>query len=220
VWEDDATPRTIERDLSAIGLLGPDTDAPTRKAVEDEILGRAIRVAHRLFRREADGTPIPGWSWGITFTTMPPGDDVSSAHVWWGIVSGDDPSAGGRVIGSGKAAIYSTFLVRTMYAAHALDPPLGRADRAYLDGTWRWTDDPGARRRADEIRCLLDGFASAIGLTLSHEFGHICGCQHDTESPTSIMNVAEGAGLAWADATWVPAHQKKLAITLGVEGEP
>ena len=55
-------------------------------------------------------------------------------------------------------------------------------------------------------------------MTLAHEFGHLCGCGHDTEHPTSIMNVVAGAGASWADAVWIPAHQKNLTQTLGIEG--
>ncbi|MEZ6009866.1 MAG: hypothetical protein R3F05_19200 [Planctomycetota bacterium] len=78
-------------------------------------------------------------------------------------------------------------------------------------------DDLTANRRADEIRCLVDGFASAVGLTLAHEYGHCCGCDHDTEHPTSIMNVLAGAGAGWEDAVWIPRHQQRLTQTLGIE---
>jgi hypothetical protein len=210
--------RTIERDLVRLGLSTDGADAELDAIVRDEILGRAVRIAHRLFRREADGTAIPGWSWGMTFTTREPGDDVSRSRVWKALVAGDHEAAGGQVIGDRLIATYSTFLVRTMYEQHKLDPPLAASDRPFLDGTWRWDDDPGLRKRADEIRCLMDGLASAMGLTTVHEFGHLAGCGHDTEHPTSIMNVVAGAGATWASAVWIPRHQKSLDQTLGVDG--
>jgi hypothetical protein len=210
--------RTIEADLLGIGLSTGGQDPAIDEFVRDEVLARAIRITHRLFRREADGTPIPGWSWGMTFSTAPAGEDVPRSRQWMGIVAGDDPSAGGRVIGSGIAAIYSTFIQRTMYLSRKLDPPLSGADKPLLDGTYRWGEDRAANRRADEIRCLIDGFASAVGLTLAHEFGHCCGCGHDTEHPTSIMNVVAGAGASWEESVWIPSHQRNLTTTLGVEG--
>ncbi|WP_372594221.1 hypothetical protein, partial [Actinotalea sp.] len=108
---------------------------------------------------------------------------------------------------------------RTMYITRKLEPPLTAADLPLLDGTYRWGEDRASNRRADEIRCLIDGFASAVGLTLAHEFGHLCGCGHDTEHPTSIMNVVAGAGASWEEAVWIPTHQKSVTTTLGIEEE-
>lgn len=154
----------------------------------------------------------------MTFTTEKPSDDLPRSRVWLGIVAGDHPAAGGQVIGSGMVAIYSTFLKRTMYIQRKLDPPLSAEDRILLDGTYRWGEDRTLNFRSNKIRCLIDGFSSAVGLTLSHEFGHLCGCGHDTEHPTSIMNVVAGAGASWEDAVWIPSHQRSVTTTLGVEG--
>ena len=132
------------------------------------------------------------------------------------VVAGDHEAAGGQAFGT-WVAVYSTFLKRTMYASRKLDPPISAADRHLLDGTYRWGTDRSANFRADKIRCLMDGFASAIGLTLSHEYGHLCGCGHDTEHPTSIMNVVAGAGASWEDAVWIPRHQRNVTTALGIE---
>lgn len=208
--------RTIEQDLAEIGLSTkgkhPDLDALVRA----EIHGRAIRIANRLFRREPDGSPIPGWSWGMAFTTKPPGDAVKKSRQWLAVCAGDHEAAGGQAFGT-WVAVYTTFLKRTMYASRKLDPPLSEKDRPLLDGTYRWGTDRAANFRADKIRCLMDGFASAMGLTLSHEFGHLCGCGHDTEHPTSIMNVVAGAGATWEAAVWIPKHQRHVTSTLGIE---
>ncbi len=211
--------RTIEADLLELGLSTGGEDAQLDGFVRDELLARAIRVAHHLFRRDPDGTEIPGWSWGMSFTTRPP-EDRPRSRTWLAIVAGDHPAAGGQVIGDGMVAVYSTFLKRTMYIQHALEPPLSSADRPLLDGTYRWGGDRARNRRIEDIRCLVDGLSSAMGLTLAHEFGHLCGCGHDTEAPTSIMNVVAGAGAAWADAVWIPSHQRSVTSTLGVEGMP
>ncbi len=211
--------RTIEQDLFEIGLhtkgKHPDLDA----IVLEEVHGRAIRIANQLFRRERDGTAIPGWSWGMAFTTKPPGDAVKKSRQWLAVCAGDHEAAGGQAFGT-WVAVYTTFLKRTMYASRKLDPPISEKDRPLLDGTYRWGTDRSANFRADKIRCLMDGFASAMGLTLSHEFGHLCGCGHDTEHPTSIMNVVAGAGASWEDAVWIPKHQRFVTSTLGIEPVP
>ena len=211
--------RTIEQDLLEIGLStdgkSPDLDEMIRK----EVMGRALRIANRLFRREADGSPIPGWSWGMAFTTGEPPEDMKRSRLWLAICAGDHPDAGGQAFGT-WVAVYTTFLKRTMYASRKLDPVISEADRPLLDGTYRWGSDRTKNFRADKIRCLMDGFASAMGLTLSHEYGHLCGCEHDTEHPTSIMNVVAGAGASWEDAVWIPRHQRKVTTTLGIEAVP
>jgi hypothetical protein len=209
--------RTIEADLKVLGLTTGGYDPELDQLVLDEILGRAIRIAYRLFRREADGTPLVGWSWGMALTTARPAA-TSPSEVWVATLAGDDPEAGGRVTGSGTVAVYTTFLQRTMYAQHRLDPALEAYDKPHLLGRHRWGEDALLDMRGEKIRCLIDGFASAIALTLAHEFGHLCGCGHDTEHPTSIMNVVAGAGASWADAVWIPSHQKNLTMTLGIEG--
>jgi ABC-type branched-subunit amino acid transport system substrate-binding protein len=209
--------RTIEQDLKDLNLTSGGYDPEMDGLVRDEILARAIRIAYRLFRREADGTPIRGWSWGMSLTTEKPAD-LSPSTTWIAVVAGDDPETGGRVTGANTVAIYPTYLVRTMYAAHKLDPPLTVADKPFLLARHRWGDDKLLDQRAQLVQCLIDGLASAIGMTLAHEFGHLCGCGHDTEHPTSIMNVVAGAGASWADAVWIPSHQKTVTQALGIEG--
>lgn len=213
----EAPVRSIEADLKELNLVTGGYDPELDQLVKDEILARAIRIAYRLFRREADGTPISGWSWGLTLTTHKP-PERSPSEVWVATLAGDDEAAGGRVTGSGTVAVYTTFLKRTMYLQHKLDPPLEAFDKPHLLGRHRWGADVLADQRGEKIRCLIDGFASAVALTLAHEFGHLCGCGHDVEHPTSIMNVVAGAGAAWAEAVWIPTHQKNVTMTLGVEG--
>lgn len=209
--------RTIEADLAGLHLASGGYDPELDDLVKQEILERALRIAYRLFRREADGSAIPGWSWGLTLTTEKPAE-ITPSTVWVATVAGDDPDAGGRVTGAGTVAVYSTFLKRTMYEKHRLDPPLSVDDKPLLLARHRWGADKAADLRAQEVQCLIDGFASAIALTLAHEFGHLCGCGHDTEHPASIMNVVAGAGASWAEAVWIPSHQKNVTSTLGIEG--
>jgi ABC-type branched-subunit amino acid transport system substrate-binding protein len=210
--------RTIEQDLLELGLSTGGKQPEIDAFIRGEVLARAIRIANRLFRREADGSPIPGVSWGIAFSTKKI-EDLPRQKTWIATIAGDDPAAGGRAFGGGRVEVYSTFLKRTMYLSRKLIPPVSGMDKALLDGSYRWGTDRSNNRRADEIRCLIDGFASAVGLTLSHEFGHLCGCGHDTEHPTSIMNVVAGAGATWESAVWIPSHVKNLNVTLGIETE-
>ena len=210
--------RTIEQDLLELGLSTGGKDPEIDAFVRGEVLARAIRISNQLFRRESDGTPIPGVSWGIAFSTKKI-DDLPRQKTWIATIAGDDPAAGGRAFGGGRVEVYSTFLKRTMYISRKLTPPISSADKVLLDGSYRWGTDRSNNRRADEIRCLIDGFSSAVGLTLSHEFGHLCGCDHDEEHATSIMNVVAGAGATWESAVWIPRHVKNLNLTLGIESE-
>lgn len=211
--------RTIEQDLFEVGLCTQGKHADLDEMIRQEILGRAIRIANRLFRREADGTAIPGWSFGLALSTKPLPEDVKKSRQWLAVCAGDHPGAGGQAFGT-WVAVYTTFLKRTMYAARKLDPPISNEDRKILDGTYRWGTDRALNFRADKIRCLMDGFASAMGLTLSHEFGHLCGCGHDTEHPTSIMNVVAGAGATWESAVWISRHERHVIQSLGIAPVP
>ena len=156
----------------------------------------------------------------MSLTATRPSTDTPRNKVWLAICAGDDDAAGGRVLGDGLVAVYTTFLKRTMYITRKLRPAISAKDKPLLDGSYPWGTDRANNRRADEIRCLIDGFASAMGLTLSHEFGHLCGCGHDEEHPTSIMNVVAGAGASWEDAVWIPAHERLVTRTLGIESTP
>jgi len=208
--------RTIDDDLFQIGLGTQGRHPKLDALVKREIHGRAIRIANRLFRREADGTAIPGWSWSIAFSAQPLPEEIKASRQWLAVCAGDHPAAGGQAFGT-WVAVYTTFLKRTMYIRRKLDPPLSEKDLPLLDGSIRWGTDRALNFRADKIRCLMDGFASAMGLTLSHEFGHLCGCGHDTEAPTSIMNVVAGAGATWESALWIPRHVRHVTQTLGIE---
>jgi hypothetical protein len=118
---------------------------------------------------------------------------------------------------SPNALVYSTFIVRTIYLRQALMPVLGREDLDYFTRRYEWGTTAEENIRNDEIRCLVDGIAGAFGLTGAHEIGHLAGLAHDTDSPRSIMNVEEGAGLEPAWAEWVPAHRRILESRLGRE---
>ena len=61
----------------------------------------------------------------------------------------------------------------------------------------------------------MDGYSSWFGMTGAHEFGHTCGCQHDTESSRSIMNVVDAVGLGDKQACWIPMDVKILETTIG-----
>jgi hypothetical protein len=206
--------RSIERDLQAIGLHTKGYEVDLEKRVLDDLLGRVMSKMSQKFHRNPDGTAIPGVSYAISFTAKPPDRKVKAAHRWYVIIQGDDPVAGGRASGN-VAKVFPTFIQRTMYVQHKLTPPLSHTDRKYMAGRYEWGTSVDENLRGDSVRSLLDGFAGAMGLTGSHELGHIAGCGHDEETPRSIMNVAEGAGLEFEWGEWSPSHVDILEKRLG-----
>lgn len=206
--------RTIEKDLELLGLATGGYEADLEKRILDDLLGRAISRLNLLFLRNPDGTSIPGVSFAISFGTEPPDKRIKASKVWTMEIAGDDEVAGGRASGS-TAWVFSTYLRRTMYQERALKPPLAAGDRPYLVGTYKWGTAVEQNLRDGALRALVDGYSQAMALTGAHELGHLAGCGHDTASPRSIMNVAEGADLDFDFAEWIPAHVEVLEGRLG-----
>ena len=204
--------RTIDEDLRQIGLSSKGYEADIDAMVQDGILARTMGRINRLFWRNADGTPIPGVSFNITFGTELP-EGAKRSRVWEMRIAGDDPRAGGRASGM-TAFVFSTFIERTMYRPLALKPGVNREDLDYFRGTYAWGTSVEQNIRCDEIASLMDGFAGALAMTGAHELGHLAGLGHDTESPRSIMNVAEGGGLEPDWGHWVPSHVRTLESRL------
>ncbi|MCG3135769.1 MAG: hypothetical protein HMLKMBBP_03525 [Planctomycetes bacterium] len=211
-WAEGAE-RTIEKDLKAIGIGTGGYEAAMEEKILDDLMGRFLSRMHRLFRRRADGTEIPGVSYRVSFTTEPPGKDVKGPKFQV-ILAGDDPEAGGRASGS-VAKVFTTFLQRTIYAKLRLDPPVGATDHPYLAGTYRWDTSLEQNLRCDKVRALLDGYSQGLALTGAHEIGHICGLGHDQVTPRSIMNVVDAVGLDFEWAEWIPEHEKVVQRALG-----
>ncbi len=201
--------RTIEQDLLAIGLSTKGYEEDLEQRILDDLLGRVLSKLNRLFLRNPDGSGIPGVSYAISFSPQPPPDAAKGGRKWDVLIGGDDPVAGGRASGS-TAKVFSTFIRRTMYVQHKLEPPLSAADRPHMTGTYVWDTSADANIRDGMVSSLVDGFSQAMALTGAHELGHLGGCGHDTVMPRSIMNVAEGAGLEFAWAEWAPDHVKLL----------
>jgi hypothetical protein len=206
--------RTIEKDLAALGLDPGKYEEGFRKQLLDDLLGRTISRLNRLFRRNADGTAIPGVSFNITFGTEKEPKGLKGGHRFEMVLRGDDPVAGGRAHGT-TCEVFTTFIRRTMYQERALKPPLAREDLEYVNGTYRWGTKLERNLRSDGIRSLLDGYTQAFGLTGAHECGHMFGCGHDEKSPRSIMNVAEAVGLDFEWAEWIPDHLATIEQRLG-----
>jgi ABC-type branched-subunit amino acid transport system substrate-binding protein len=206
--------RTIEKDLKAIGLDPGAYDAGLRDEVVDDLMGRTISRLNRLFLRNADGTAVPGVSFNVTFGTEEKPAGLKGGHRFEMVLRGDSQIAGGVAHGT-SCEVFTTYIERTIYAAHALKPELSRDDAVYVNGTYRWGDVLARNLRGDAIRALHDGFTQAFALTGAHECGHMFGLDHDTTSPRSIMNVVEAADLDFDWAEWVPAHLKALETRLG-----
>jgi hypothetical protein len=201
--------RTIEKDLDAIGLHTDGYEEDLEDRILDDLWGRVLSKVNRLFLRNPDGTAIPGVSYNISFSAYRPGDDVKGGRKWDVLIGGDDPVAGGRASGN-LARVFSTFIQRTMYVQHKLDPALSNADRPHMAGGYVWDTSADENIRNGMVRSLVDGFSQALALTTAHELGHLAGCGHDTTIPRSIMNVQEGAGLEFDWAEWAPEHEKIL----------
>ena len=200
--------RTIEEDVARLGLTTKGYQPDMDDWVKDGLMARAMERLNRIFWRNPDGTPIPGVSFNITFgMELPKG--AKGHKVWTTIVAGDDPRAGGRA-SAPYAFTFSSFLVRTMYLKRRLKQPLHYPDYKYFNGKYKWGSSLEENLRHDNIRSLIEGFSGAIALTTAHECGHLAGLGHDTQTPRSIMNVAEGGGLHPDYAEWVPPHIKTL----------
>jgi ABC-type branched-subunit amino acid transport system substrate-binding protein len=213
-WGEDAK-RTIEKDLKILGLHTDGYEADLEKRILDDLMGRIISKVNRLFRRNPDGSAIPGVSYNISLTTEPPPDKVKTGPIWHATFAGDHPNTGGMASGN-VANIFTTFIQRTMYADKALKPALSASDRPYLIGRYKWNTSVDANLREGLLRALVDGYSQAMALTCAHELGHVAGCGHDTLTPLSIMNVEAGAGLEFSWAVWIASHQKLLTSRLGL----
>lgn len=213
--------RTIEEDLGALGLGSRGYEADMDQWLLEELQCRTLGKINGLFLKNYDGTFVPGVSYDIHFTFTRP-VHLKASKVWVGIIAGeesDDPNApGGKVIGSGRVAIYSRWMRNHMPAlgkANRLYPKMNRDDKPYLDGSYPWGTTLEQNMRSGRIRALVDGYSSFFAMTGAHEFGHVAGCGHDTESSRSIMNVVDAVGLRDTQAHWIPAHVKALETTLG-----
>ncbi len=206
--------RTIDQDLLAIGLSTGGYEEALEDRILDDLRGRVISRLNRLFLRNPDGSAVPGVSYAVSFSPDPPPDDARPGRRFEVIIGGDHPSAGGEAYGT-TAAVYSTFIQRTMYVERKLDPPVSAADRPHMTGAYRWDTSAPDNIRNGLVRALLDGFSQALALTAAHEIGHLTGCGHDTESPRSIMNVVEGGGLDFDWAEWTPGHAATIERRFG-----
>ncbi|MSR47977.1 MAG: hypothetical protein EXS13_13115 [Planctomycetes bacterium] len=222
VWFGDATSkavRSIEKDLTALGLITRGYDVAFDTWILDELLARTFGKLNKLFLKNEDGSFIPGVSFNISFTNVKP-EGLEESKYWRAVIAGDDSAAGGRAWpGEGRCEIYSTFMLRTIFQKDALVPPISEKDRRFLDGKYVWASSTEENLRIKTIRCLIDGYAGSFALTGAHELGHIIGVNHDETDPRSIMNVVEGAGLRETSACWIPEHLGVMERVLGRYGE-
>lgn len=207
--------RSIEEDLSKLGLITKGYEAAMDEWILDELMARALAKINRLYLKNEDGSFIPGVSFAISFTVEKP-KELKPGEYFTAVIAGDDPETGGRAWpGEGRCEIYSTFMERTIFLKDKLVPPLQSEDRRYFTGAYVWATNSAENLRAKTIRNLLDCYAGSFALTGAHEVGHLCGLGHDTSDPRSLMNVQEGGGLRETSACWIPEHVKILERFLG-----
>jgi ABC-type branched-subunit amino acid transport system substrate-binding protein len=222
--------RTIEEDMAALGLGTMGYEGEMDPWLLEELQVRTLGKINRLFLKNYDGTGIPGVSYNIHFTFTKP-EKLKPSQYWRGYIAGEvslskekDPKKaaadeenqpGGQAVGN-TAYIYSRWMRKyTAIKDAAFRPRMNRDDRKYLDGTYSWGTTYEENLRSDAMKCVLDGYASWFAMTGAHEFGHVAGCGHDTESSRSIMNVVDAVGLRDSQAHWIPMHVKALDTTLG-----
>lgn len=215
----DSEKATIDLDLGLLGLSTRGEAPLVDHLVKEELLARLLAFTSMKFLRNEDGTSKVGESLAISFATQLP-EKAKSGKAWTAQVAGDDDAAGGRAWpGQGYCEIYSTFIRRTIFEEHALDPAISADDLTYLDGSYRFSTDPVKDKRSELIRALINGYAGSMALTAAHEVGHVCGLDHIDSDPAGIMNVAEGSGVDHRDGHFIPDSLEKLVKRLGVVGK-
>lgn len=212
-------PRTIEEDMYALGLGSRGYEGELDPWLLDELMVRTLGKINRLFLKNYDGTFVPGVSFDIHFTFTKP-EHLKPSQYWVGVIAGeekDDPNAPGGVTRGTRVSIFSRWMRKYMPSVRdkALKPKMGADDRRYITGDYAWGTAWEENIRSDSIRALVDGYADPFALTGAHEFGHVCGCQHDRETTRSIMNVVDAVGLRSTQAHWIPLHVKALETSLG-----
>jgi ABC-type branched-subunit amino acid transport system substrate-binding protein len=212
---------TADEDLVALGLSTGGKDPILDHLVREEIMARVLAIVSTKFGRREDGTGIPGRSLRISFAAHvdPKEREKKKQRLWPARFGGDHTGAGGEAFGT-YCRVYTAFIRRTIFQPHALVPPLEPADRAYLDGGYRFGTDLARDKRSELIRALINGYAGSMALTLAHEVGHLAGLEHVTDDPVEIMNVEEGAGIDYRDAHFGPATWAIMQQRYGLVGEP
>ncbi|MBK6941791.1 MAG: hypothetical protein IPH13_16565 [Planctomycetes bacterium] len=214
-WGDEQR-STIDADLAQLGLSTSGACALVDHLVKDELMARVIAVTNTKFLREPNGHAIPGRSLKISFATRLPAR--AKKKPWEAYVAGDHDAAGGMAHGD-WCEIFSTFIRRTIFQPHALQPPLSAADLDLLDGSYRFGTDRARDLRSETIRSLINGYAGSMALTAAHEIGHCAGLGHSTDDPAGIMNVDEGAGIDYPEAHFTDAEFDAMRKRFGVSAK-
>ena len=220
--------RTIEEDMNALGLGTRGYEGELDPWLLEELMVRTLGKINKLFLKNYDGTFVPGVSFNIHFTATKP-EHLKPSQYWKGLISGemswdkkkDEPTEAdpGGMYSSGTAYIYARWMrYHTAIKDKRLRPGMTHTDRKFIDGTYPWGTTFEENLRSDSLRALVDGYSSWFAMTGAHEFGHGCGCGHDTESSRSIMNVVDAVGLRDTQAEWIPDHIKALETALGRYG--
>jgi ABC-type branched-subunit amino acid transport system substrate-binding protein len=220
-WSDDPGFATSGEDLQLLGLSTKGADAITDHLVREEIMARVLAIVSTKYRRREDGTGVPGESLRISFAAHVDKKEreKKKQRLWPARFGGDHSGAGGEAFGT-YCRVYTAFIRRTIFAAHALVPPLEPADRTYLDGSYAFGTDLARDKRSELIRALINGYAGSMALTLAHEVGHLAGLGHVTDDPVEIMNVDEGGGIDYRDAHFGPDTWAIMERRYGLTEEP
>lgn len=217
---------TIDKDLVKLGLSTGGAYPTLDRMVKDELMARILSIASQKARRNADGSPIPGKSLNINFTTkLPKGWEKKKPRkrrkgpklprAWLARFAGNHPKKPGHALAN-RCEVFSSFIAQRIFSQHAVKPAIGVADLEYLDGRYKFGFDTKRNQRSETIRALINSYAASMAMTLVHQVGHLGGLEHSTGDEKPIMDKGEGADLDYHKAEFTAANFLRLAAVLGI----
>ncbi|MGE0713187.1 MAG: pre-peptidase C-terminal domain-containing protein [Planctomycetota bacterium] len=226
-WQIDFTLRAdlFAQDLSAHGLASGDAD--TDRLMRERVIEGLLSHLARKYRQDADGRPVAGASWKVSFTSGTlsgrAGRDYSREAVGGTHKDGSgtlgvsylDPGSRRKEDNAtlGELGIFSASI---WGRDSRLSPALSPADKRFLDGSYLLGDGSASDdRRMRRIREVADDWAHALAVVTAHEVGHSVGLDHDESDPRGIMQPALSRSVLSDDATqFAPASAQTLTTNL------
>jgi hypothetical protein len=208
---------TGDWDLQQLGLSTGGASPLVDHLVKEEIFARVVAITSAKYGRNEDGSAIPGKSLRICFGVHVDEKErkKKKQRLWPARFGGDHTGAGGEAFGT-YCRVYTSFIRRTIFQDHALEPAVSASDREFLDGTYVWGTEFDKDRRSEKVRALINSYAGSMALTLAHEVGHLTGLGHVTDPPTAIMNVEAGGGVDYTEANFCANSWTHMVDKLGV----